>query len=136
MRFYTSYTNRRHNSYGAGTLAGYDVHTRGWDAGVRVTPREAGPDGKQDDFDVHMTTGSHESGHNTHLGTVHGTPDGPVWEPAAGRMTDRHVYSLAELRTGTGFPRGARFMMLPPDAEVSEDQPGADAARMPAALEC
>ena len=78
MRFYSTYTNRRHNSYGAGILAGDPVHTRGWDAGVKVTAR----DRLRDEFDVYMTGGSHAAGRETHLGTVKDTADGPRWVPA------------------------------------------------------
>lgn len=79
MRFYTSYTNRRHNSYGAGILGGDPVHTRGWNAGVSVTAYD---DSGRDSFVVRMTHGSHEGGLSTDLGTVRDTPDGPRWEPA------------------------------------------------------
>lgn len=81
MRFYTSYTNRRHKGYGAGILPGDPVHTRGWNAGVSVTAQSE--NGGRDGFTVTMTTGSHDSGGSVHLGTVHDTPEGPRWDPAA-----------------------------------------------------
>lgn len=82
MRFYTEHTNRRHDTYGAGTLAGYGTHARGWNAGARITCRDRD---NRDEFDIYMTTGSHASGHDVYLGTVRDTPDGPRWEPALDR---------------------------------------------------
>jgi hypothetical protein len=81
-RYYTEYTNRRHKTYGAQILEGDGVHTRGWDAGARVTMRAVGPDGTADAAEVYMTWGSHDSGTAVHVGTVYDTPEGPVWVPA------------------------------------------------------
>jgi hypothetical protein len=85
MRFVTSFTNTRGGKGGGGIRAGDGVHTRGWDAGVTVTARERGADGKQDEFDVYMTKGSHatDTDRAVHLGTVAGTANGPVWTPAS-----------------------------------------------------
>jgi hypothetical protein len=105
-RFWLSYTGGRGSVQRHGIPAGDGVHPRGWNAGARVTPRVRDD---RDEFDVYMTTGSHDSGHSVHLGTVRDTPDGPAWEPAG------QVLTLAQLRNGTGFPRGARFVMLPPE---------------------
>lgn len=80
MRFYTSYTSRRHNTRGQAILAGDPVHTRGWDAGVKVTAR--GSRVSHDYFDVYMTGGSHDAHGSVHVGTVSDTPDGPRWTPA------------------------------------------------------
>jgi hypothetical protein len=44
---------------------------------VKVNPRPR----DRDEFDVYLTTGSHETGHDVHVGTVKDTPDGPAWEP-------------------------------------------------------
>jgi hypothetical protein len=83
MRFWLSYAGVRGNSHEAGLEAGRAVHARGWDAGVKVTPGGANsPTDPGDAFQVHMTTGSHVTGHDTHLGTVRDTPDGPRWDPA------------------------------------------------------
>jgi hypothetical protein len=79
-RFYTDYTNRRHQTYGAMTLAGYSTHTRGWNAGAKITCH--GGRDEHDSFSVYMTHGSHGGGSDKLLGTVHDTPDGPRWEPA------------------------------------------------------
>jgi hypothetical protein len=77
-RFWLSYTNQRGTSTGASLSGGDGVHARGWDAGVKVTPRPR----YRDEFDVYLTAGSHETGHDVHLGTVKDTPAGPAWEPA------------------------------------------------------
>ena len=79
-RFWLSYTGGRGSSQGHGILSGDPVHTRGWDAGVKVTAR--GSRISRDEFNIHMTTGSHESGRDVQLGTVSDTPDGPRWTPA------------------------------------------------------
>ena len=82
MRFYVSYTNRRGKTYGAGTKAGYGTHTRGWHAGVRVTPLEGHLNGVANDlFDIEMTSGSAGGGNDVHLGRVIETPDGPRFVP-------------------------------------------------------
>lgn len=83
------------------------AHLRGWNAGVQVSAYRTDDD--RDGFTVSLTAGSNGSGASTFLGTVDDTPDGPVWTPAG------QVYTRAQLRSGTGFPRGARFVMLPPD---------------------
>lgn len=87
MKFISDATNTRGGKVSTGIRAGDGVHTRGWDAGVKVTARERG----HDEFDVYMTTGSHESGRDVQVGTVKDTPDGPRWEPAAkpGRIPAR-----------------------------------------------
>jgi hypothetical protein len=77
MRFYTTAENRRGNTVSTGLLAGNPVHTRGWNAGVKVVPM--GAKGSADYFDIYMTTGSHESGHDVLIGTVTDTPAGPVF---------------------------------------------------------
>ena len=76
-RFYTTAVNGRGNQVGIGGRgAAGPVHLRGWNAGVRVVPVA----GKRDSFDVYMTSGSHAAGRDVLLGTVHDTPDGPMWE--------------------------------------------------------
>ena len=92
MRFYLSYTNRRGNTYGAGTRDGDPVHVRGWDAGVEVVPRSVTrqPDGttEYDAFDIYMTRGSNGgagSAARVHIGRVHDTKDGAWFEPLAGK---------------------------------------------------
>jgi hypothetical protein len=83
FRFWMSYTNRNGKSYGAGLGEGYGVHTRGWNAGVKVTPRTVDRVGNADHdaFDVYLTSGSHETAHDVRLGRVVDTKDGPVWTP-------------------------------------------------------
>jgi hypothetical protein len=98
MRFYLSYTNRRHKSYGAGTLDGYGVHLRGWHAGARITCHEAGPDGRADSFAVAMTWGSNASAGDITLGTVYDTPDGPVWVPEKMPRNRRRLGRPSRLR--------------------------------------
>lgn len=80
MRFFTSYMGAHGAAKKSGIRSGDGVHTRGWNAGVRVTPRERG----RDEFDVYMTDGSN-GGLNTctHIGTVTDTPNGPHWKPAS-----------------------------------------------------
>jgi hypothetical protein len=85
MRFYTTAENRRGNSVGTGLLGGNPVHTRGWNAGVKVVPM--GAKGFADRFEVYMTTGSHTSGHDVLIGMVTDTPAGPVFTPAGKAMT-------------------------------------------------
>jgi hypothetical protein len=79
-RFWLSYTSQRGNMREAAPAAGDSVHVRGWETGIKVTPRPR----VRDEFDIYLTTGSHETGHDIQLGTVKDTPDGPVWESAAG----------------------------------------------------
>jgi hypothetical protein len=83
-RFWLSYTNQRGTLHQGTPSPGDSVHVRGQYAGVQVTPRPR----DRDEFDVSMTTGSHETGLDVHLGTVKDTPDGPVWEPAVKTGTD------------------------------------------------
>lgn len=86
MRFYVSYENRRGKTYGAGMKAGAEAHTRGWDAGVRVTVADQNG---RDEFKIYMTGGSHDATSPVYLGSVVSTPDGPVFrlslEPPAPR---------------------------------------------------
>jgi hypothetical protein len=98
-RFYTEYTNRRHKTYGAQILEGDGVHTRGWDAGARVTMRAVGPDGAADAAEVYMTWGSHDSGTAVLVGTVYDTPGGPVWVPAQVPAQRKRRIMPAGLRT-------------------------------------
>lgn len=79
-RFITTAVNGRGNpvEIGGRQPAGM-VHLRGWDAGVKVVP--IGIKGQPDRFEVYMTTGSHATGHDVLLGTVHDTPYGPVFTP-------------------------------------------------------
>ncbi len=76
-RFWLSYTGGRESKQEHGISPGYGVHVRGWNTGIRITPRVR----SRDEFDVYLTTGSHNEGRSVQLGTVHNTPDGPVWEP-------------------------------------------------------
>ena len=110
-RYYTEYTNRRHKTYGAQILAGDGVHTRGWDAGVRVTCHEAGPDGTADSFTVYMTWGSHDSGTAIMVGTVYDTREGPVWVPEKMPRNRRRLgvpKRLRAIRTARKPPRRQR----------------------------
>lgn len=83
-RFQLSYRNSRHKPEQAPVPAGYDVHLRGWDAGVKVIPR----DGEQDTFAVYLTSGSHATTPDILLGTVTDTPDGPVFVTSMGVLTE------------------------------------------------
>jgi len=115
MRFYTSYTNRRHKNYGAGILAGDPVHTRGWNVGVSVTAYD---DRGRDSFVVRMTHGSHEGGLSTDLGTVRDTPDGPRWEPADSNGHRRQAAirtALTEWYDGAG-----NYSTMPARAVIDE----------------
>jgi hypothetical protein len=125
-RWFTEYTNRRHKTYGAQILAGDGVHTRGWDAGVRVTCHEAGPDGTADGFTVHMTWGSHDSGTAVLVGTVYDTPEGPVWVPEKmprNRRRLRVPARLRAIRTARKPPRS-----YPVSEQVSSHSPAYAAA--------
>jgi hypothetical protein len=114
MRFYTEYTNRRRNTHGAGTLAGYGTHTRGWNAGARVTCRDRGD---QDQFDVYMTSGSHERGRDVLLGTVKDTPDGPHWAPALDRPG--HVPArYGHMEVIAAIPAASHLNVAAPDEYV------------------
>jgi hypothetical protein len=88
-RFYATVTNGRGNTTGVGGQSSVDcAHIRSADAGIRVTTGRT-PDGGNR-LTVHMTLGSNgEYGHaqDTLLGTVYETPDGPVWEAAADRVS-------------------------------------------------
>jgi hypothetical protein len=90
MRFYTTAENRRGNEIGTGLLAGNPVHTRGWDAGVKVVPHDI--KGKPDVFRIYMTGGSHAATGDVLLGEVRQTDDGPLFYPAAGQYTNGKVY--------------------------------------------
>jgi len=88
MRFYSSYTNRRGTDCGAAPRDGSAVHTRGWNAGVRVYPGADEGTGA-DEFAVFMTTGSHGAGgHDVCIGTVQDTPAGPVFIPAGAQAAE------------------------------------------------
>jgi hypothetical protein len=108
MRFIITYRNHRDKFYRATTSAGNNTSVQGWDAGVKVTPRGAakGPDS----FDVYMTGGSHDAHGSVHVGAVQDTPGGPEWIP------DGQVLTLAQIRNGTGFRRGTRFVEIGPPA--------------------
>ena len=123
MRFYLDYTNRRHKNYGAGTLAGYGTHTRGWNAGARVTCH--GDKDERDSFSVYMTSGSGGSRGDRLLGTVHDTAEGPMWEPAGGdiptgRVEIREV--VREVRTPT--PRDMQARVILASALINRDLDG------------
>jgi len=83
FRFWMSYTSKNGKSYGAGIAPGYGVHVRGWNAGVKVTPREyLNSDNKDTDaFEVYVTAGSHGGARDIRLGRVLDTKDGAVWMP-------------------------------------------------------
>lgn len=85
-RFYGTATNGRGNSvsFGGRGSAG-EMHLRGWNAGVKVVP--VGIKGEPDRFEVYMTTGSHASGRDVLLGTVHDTADGPQFILASDAMS-------------------------------------------------
>jgi hypothetical protein len=78
QRFWLSYAGQRGTLNQATPSPGDAVHVRGQYAGVKVNPRPR----DRDEFDVYLTTGSHETAHDVLLGTVKDTPGGPVWEPA------------------------------------------------------
>lgn len=108
-RYYTEYTNRRGKTYGAQILPGDGVHTRGWDAGVRVTPHPAGELGKVDSFAVYMTWGSHDSGTAVMVGTVYDTANGPVFVPAQMPRERRSLRIPRKLRAiRAEYPRRER----------------------------
>jgi hypothetical protein len=91
--FYANWTNARGSRHDASLANGSSAHLRGWDAGVRVTPRNAmgSSYGKryseQDRIELAMTSGSRgeNEGRVTALGRIVATPDGPRWEPAGPR---------------------------------------------------
>ena len=73
FRFWSETTGARGATRGTSVQPGSSVHTRGWDAGAKVTPRSR----DTDEFDIYMTTGSHGAGQDVHLGTVRDTPARP-----------------------------------------------------------
>lgn len=81
MRFIVRFTSSRGRTASSAASAGHDVRVQGWNAGIKVTPREAA--GDLDSFDVYMTGGSHDEGTSIKLGTVQDTRGDPVWEPEA-----------------------------------------------------
>lgn len=102
FRFWMSYTNSREKNYGASLTWGNAVHVRGWDAGIKVTPRirhetdvseTAYTDA--DEFDVSMTWGSHGGDRSVLLGTVRDTVSGPVWIPEPDLPADHVPVNLA-----------------------------------------
>src|ERR1700743_2269645 len=98
-RFYTTAVNGRGNTVGIGGRgAAGDIHLRGWDAGVKVVP--IGVKGERDRFEVYMTTGSHASGRDVLLGTVHDTADGPQFILADTAESAEALQTLA-VRNGT-----------------------------------
>lgn len=105
MRFYSSYVNRRRRSYGSGILAGNAVHTRGWNAGVSVTPE--GEAGEPDVFTIEMTTGSHAAGASVTLGTVTDTSRGPVFRPS--ERLAAAILHFGELTTESSADREQRL---------------------------
>lgn len=93
-RFYNTSVNGRGNEVGIGGRgAAGQVHLRGWNAGVRVVP--VGNKGEPDRFEVYMTTGSHASGRDVLLGTVHDTADGPQFILAGDEMSADAMNTLA-----------------------------------------
>lgn len=98
-RFYGTAVNGRGNtvSFGGRHPAG-EIHLRGWNAGVKVVP--IGVKGERDRFEVYMTTGSHASGRDILLGTVHDTADGPQFIEAGDEMSADAMNTLA-IRNGT-----------------------------------
>jgi hypothetical protein len=111
FRFYTSTTNARGNTAEGSVRAGSCVHTRGWDAGVRVW---ADPDDEdRDAFTIYATTGSHGAGHDRLIGTVSDTEDGPRWTPAGAEY-------IAVRQFSSGRVLGSRVMTRhEADREVS-----------------
>lgn len=101
MRFYHSYDNRRGRDYGAGMKPGCDAHTRGWNAGVRVSVTTTDED--KDQFVVWMTGGSSSRHGDTYLGTVTDTKDGPHWAPSAGAKPSRSARAAAARRELDGL---------------------------------
>lgn len=81
-----------------------DTHTRGWNAGVEVDART--PKDERDRFDVYMTPGSSGSGRRVFLGTVHDTPDGPVFVPAFEANDNAPEYIGAPDQLGRLAPEG------------------------------
>jgi hypothetical protein len=100
-RFYTSARNARGSETSGSVREGTAVHTRGWDAGVRVwTGRD---DQDRDVFTIWATWGSHGAGRDAFIGTVTDTADGPVWTPAGSEF-------IAVRRFSSGRVLGSRVM--------------------------
>ena len=120
-RFWMTYTNERERTYGASISDGYAVHPRGWDAGVKVTPRPAGENSTADSFEVTMTWGSHASGQDVILGTVYDTPSGPVWVPASvpGKRRKRSIPDSLRTIRRPRRPRPASSEHSPASSEHS-----------------
>lgn len=105
-RFYATVVNGRGNVTPVGGRASVqDAHIRGWNAGVKVVP--IGVKNERDRFEVYMTTGSHASGLDILLGTVHDTADGPQFILAGDEMSQDAVTTLAiRNRTDPGYTPG------------------------------
>ena len=95
FHFYQSHANARGN-YNEGSLAnGSTAHLRGWNAGVKVSPRGSGSSygtsTGDDEITLAMTGGSRDDQTRKVLGTIRETGDGPVWEPAGTHPDDLHT---------------------------------------------
>jgi hypothetical protein len=151
FRFWMSYTNARESNYGASLSWGNGVHTRGWDAGVKVVPRirRLSDDGTTDadEFDVYMTRGSNGGHSDVHIGTVRDTASGPAWipenvdsaytdasrPPRLRRHRRKRQHAPTPTATPTAMPYDNGYSAAPvcdntlEGSDRSEDSPGANA---------
>lgn len=90
-RFITYAVNGRGNTVmiGGRNPSG-PARVNGWNAGVRVVP--IGHKGERDAFEIYMTGGSHDAGKHVLLGEVRDTPEGPLFFPSAGNMTNGKIF--------------------------------------------
>lgn len=79
FRFWMDWFNFRSRKHASSLDAGMPIHARGWNAGVKITPR-VGSDNR-DVFEVAMTHGSHGAGSDSPIGEVRDTKDGPRYVP-------------------------------------------------------
>jgi hypothetical protein len=94
-RFYATVRNGRGNETAVGGRSSVDgAHVRGWHAGVR-TATGSTPEGR-DRLTVYMTSGSTGATSDVLLGIVYDTPDGPVWEAAADRVSEGAYHAGVE----------------------------------------
>lgn len=129
FRFWHDYVNARGKHYGASLEDGYAVHVRGWDAGVKVTPRVRGREDDEagtaytdaDEYDVAITWGSNGGERSVHIGTVRDTADGPMWIAEDVPHTYTRTGALARLRTH----RIRRYRAQADPAPVYTDESGA-----------
>jgi hypothetical protein len=82
-------TSRYNNGQGTAIRCGDPdtVLVNGWESGVRVNTVDV--QDEPDKMHVYMTFGTNANTYDVWLGTVHATPNGPVWEP---RQLDQERY--------------------------------------------